>query len=144
MYSNAYLELSAPEQWLIKGHGHLHRVFLSELNVCKALGVTIVLVAKDGDSVNSSTPMEVLLKFLCCGPIVHLSNPIPVTPRGPISHIQAWSGSSNTMTVFNYYITQPFFQSRCYEDQERNEHPIKLHIMGFTSCSEMTWWLVMC
>lgn len=99
LFSYAYLELSAPEQWLIKGHGHLHGVFLSKLYICKALGVAIILVAKDGDSVDCTTPMEVLLKLLCCGAIIHLSNPIPVSPRGTISHIEAQFGNGNTMTI---------------------------------------------
>jgi len=67
-----YLDLPAPEQALVHGHGCGHGLSVSKLDVGKALWVAIVLVAQYGHSVDAATAVEVLLKLLGSCSVVNL------------------------------------------------------------------------
>ena len=60
----AYLDLPASEERVVQGHGGADRVLIRELDVGEAFGLSVELVAEDGDAVDASAAVEVLLQLL--------------------------------------------------------------------------------
>ena len=69
-----HLDLPPPEQRVIKSHGSLHRVLVSELHIGKPLWMAIKLVAENCHPVNRATTMEMLFQILGCSSIVNIPN----------------------------------------------------------------------
>ena len=93
---NAYLDLAASEEWLIKCHGSGYGVLVRELHIGKTLRVPVKLVAQDRHlakdkilspkkiyPVDRAAAVEVLLKLLSSRTIVNVSWKQNQTGPGP-------------------------------------------------------------
>ena len=71
-FYKSHLKLSASEKTFIQSHCQNNGILVGKFNVSEALRMAVELIALDGDSIDSPTPVKMLLQLLGCGSVVNL------------------------------------------------------------------------